>query len=433
MVALMHSLDPLGQRPVSANQNGWIGLSTPLDVQGFDYSTQNYDQWHNQAPNIPSISSETSSAVSDRGEYANDAVGGHVSGYDTNEPSWGETAEGAWGGIGISNGQGILTRAFISGGWTWTGWDYRGEPTPYAWPDTNSHFGILDLCGFEKVRPWQRRGSSSSSSSLASDAAHATMLPFTPPHAVHAPFTRTTTCTHAHTHVAMAQDRFYWYKAWFSQPSPPSVHLFPHWNWQAGSNVDLWVYSNADSVELLVNGVSQGTKKMPTYSHVNWNGIPWVAGSIEARAYTNGSSTPVAFSVRNTTGAATSLRLSVRDGVGATLMAGCHDVALVMVEVIDANGAVVPTSSAVVTWSVDGPATFSGSGNGDPANTVTSISPTLAAFHGLGLAVIQGGTTPGAVRVSASAPGLTGDTLTIQQNMPPAGFTARWCRNEPTL
>ena len=196
MVALMHSLDPLGQRPVSANQNGWIGLSTPLDVQGFDYSTQNYDQWHNQAPNIPSISSETSSAVSDRGEYANDAVGGHVSGYDTNEPSWGETAEGAWGGIGISNGQGILTRAFISGGWTWTGWDYRGEPTPYAWPDTNSHFGILDLCGFEKVRPWQRGGSSSSSSNLASDAAHATMLPFTAPHAVHAPFTRTTTCTH---------------------------------------------------------------------------------------------------------------------------------------------------------------------------------------------------------------------------------------------
>ena len=42
----MHELDPLGNRPVSANQNGWVGPTTPLDVQGFDYSTQNYDKWH---------------------------------------------------------------------------------------------------------------------------------------------------------------------------------------------------------------------------------------------------------------------------------------------------------------------------------------------------------------------------------------------------
>jgi len=69
MKKLMHSLDPRSGRPVSANQNGWVGPQTPLDVQGFDYSTQNYDNWHSQAPNIPSISSETSSAVSDRGEY----------------------------------------------------------------------------------------------------------------------------------------------------------------------------------------------------------------------------------------------------------------------------------------------------------------------------------------------------------------------------
>ena len=83
---LFHALDPLGNRPVSANQNGWIGPSTPLDVQGFDYSTGNYDNWHKEAPGIPSISSETSSAVSDRGEYKNDPAGGHVQGYDNQYP-----------------------------------------------------------------------------------------------------------------------------------------------------------------------------------------------------------------------------------------------------------------------------------------------------------------------------------------------------------
>lgn len=154
MKKLMHQLDPRGGRPVSANQNGWVGPTTPLDVQGFDYSTQTYDKWHKEAPTIPSISSETSSAVGDRGEYANDQAGGHVSGYDNQHPGWGENAETAWGGVGESDGQGILTRPFISGGWTWTGWDYRGEPTPYAWPDVNSHFGILDLCGFEKDRTY---------------------------------------------------------------------------------------------------------------------------------------------------------------------------------------------------------------------------------------------------------------------------------------
>ncbi len=180
MKALMHELDPLGGRPVSANQNGWLGPNTPLDLQGIDYSTGSYDSHHAATPTIPLISSETSSAVSDRGEYVDNKTAGHVEGYDNQYPGWGESAEQAWGGVGMSNGQGVLTRPFISGGWTWTGWDCecrcftpgpqhssvqprpppapllpptdRGEPTPYAWPDVNSHFGILDLAGFEKDR-----------------------------------------------------------------------------------------------------------------------------------------------------------------------------------------------------------------------------------------------------------------------------------------
>jgi hypothetical protein len=91
----MHGLDPLGGRVVSANQNSWLGPSTPLDVQGIDYDTGGYDKVHSDAPGIPCISSETSSAVSDRGEYANNATTGHVSGYDNNYPGWGQSAEQA--------------------------------------------------------------------------------------------------------------------------------------------------------------------------------------------------------------------------------------------------------------------------------------------------------------------------------------------------
>ena len=82
-----------------AIQNGWLGKDTVLDLQGFDYATQNYDKWHADAPDIPAISSETSSAVGDRGEYANDRISGHVRGYDTEAPLWGQTAEVAWNGF----------------------------------------------------------------------------------------------------------------------------------------------------------------------------------------------------------------------------------------------------------------------------------------------------------------------------------------------
>ena len=114
-MGVIHKWDPLGNRPVSANNNDLNGPQTILDLQGFDYATGSYDDWHKRAPTIPAISSETSSAYGDRGEYKNDPASGHVTGYDTENPSWGQTTEVAWSAI--------LTRSFMSGGFTWTGWD----------------------------------------------------------------------------------------------------------------------------------------------------------------------------------------------------------------------------------------------------------------------------------------------------------------------
>jgi len=76
--AIFKKFDPLGQRVVSANYNGWsqtdrdVPGADLLDLLGFDYATDSYDEWHAADKTHPSISSETSSAVSDRGEYAND-------------------------------------------------------------------------------------------------------------------------------------------------------------------------------------------------------------------------------------------------------------------------------------------------------------------------------------------------------------------------
>ena len=101
------------------------------------------------------------------------------------------------------------------------------------------------------------------------------------------------------------KDRFYWYQAWYA-PEVPMIHIFPHWNGPDGAPV--WVYSAVDAVELFVNGVSQGTKYMERFSHLEWGPVPWVAGRLAAVGYMTGSSTPVATAMVNTTGPPAALR-----------------------------------------------------------------------------------------------------------------------------
>ena len=142
MQNLAHSLD--STRPCTAAMSGgWgSGFSLVLDVTGFNYSLGSVDWYHSTYSTSNIIGTETSSQVTDRGIYTNDAVNGYVWGYDLNPVPWGETAEAWW--------QFYYARPWSSGGFCWTGFDYRGEPTPYGWPCINSHFGILDTCGFPK-------------------------------------------------------------------------------------------------------------------------------------------------------------------------------------------------------------------------------------------------------------------------------------------
>lgn len=371
---VFHSNDPLMGRPVSANNNGWNGANTVLDLQGFDYNTGNYDDWHKRAPNIPAISSETSSAVSDRGEYANDKESGHVRGYDTEHPGWAQTAEYAWSSID--------DRDFMSGGFTWTGFDYKGEPTPYGWPNVNSHFGTIDIAGFPK-------------------------------------------------------DRFYWYQA--NYVDKPLVHVFPHWNWatskhgsgshlhectgmcsensESGATVEVWAFSNADVVELFVNGVSQGNVTSSKESHFAWPSVPYSPGKLQARGYMHDG--VVATMTVVTTGVAAKIRASIKDGVGSNgIVADNSDAALVQVEVLDKDGNVVPANGPNVTFSVGGPGKLTCTSNGDPSNLVNDKSPKLAAYHGLLLGVVQGTHEAGKITVTASTDELGSSTVILESKKP---------------
>ena len=341
MVRRCHELDPTRVVSAAVNGDNEKGVSEALDIIGFNYNLKYPDPFHKKYPKRPLYGSETSSAISTRGEYATDPLRNTVSCYDGVVP-WGETPEGWWGFYG--------TRDWEAGGFAWTGFDYRGEPTPYGWPSINSQFGIVDMCGFPK-------------------------------------------------------DYFYYYKAWWGKE--PSLHLFPHWNWHGreGDEIPVWVYSNLDEVELLVNGKSLGSQKVPRLGHVEWN-VKYEAGMIEARASKDGK--VVLAEKQETTSPTVSIRLTADR---TEINADGEDVAILKVEALDKEGRPVPTANNKIAFNVYGVGKLIGVGNGDPNCQESDKASKRSLFNGFAQVIIQSTKRPGEIHIEAVKDGWEGAEL----------------------
>ncbi len=342
MVRRCHELDPTRVVSAAVNGDNEKGVSDALDIIGFNYNLRFPDAFHKQHPTKAVYGSETSSAISTRGMYVTDPLRNLVNDYNGVVP-WGETAEEWWTFYG--------TRNWMAGGFAWTGFDYRGEPTPYGWPSINSQFGIVDMCGFPK-------------------------------------------------------DTFYYYKAWWGKE--PSLHLFPHWNFagREGEEIPVWVYSNLEEVELFVNGKSAGSQKMPHLGHVEWK-VKYVPGTIEARASKGGQ--VVLTEKRDTTGPAVAIRLTADR---TEINADGEDVAVLKVEVLDKEGRPVPTASNLIAFKVSGAGTLIGVGNGDPNCQESDKEPVRSLFNGLAQVIVQSTKRPGEIRIEAVKEGWDGQELT---------------------
>ena len=302
MQALIKRLDPT--RPVTYNStagNDRAGINEVVEVRGWSYriGVDRMDAYHTAHPQQPNVGSEQGSTITTRGIYATDPARCYMSAYDDNQTDWSNTAK-QWAGF-------FGPRPWLSGGFVWTGFDYRGEPTPYGWPCINSHFGILDTCGFPK-------------------------------------------------------DNFWLYQSWWTEP--PMVHLLPHWNWpgREGQEIDVRAHSNAEEVELFLNGQSLGRQKTAPFSELKWK-VKYAPGTLSARALRAGS--VVAETRVETTGAPAAVRLTADR---AALRADGEDAAVVTVAVVDAQGRIVPTANVPVSFSLAGPGHIIGVGNGDPTS-----------------------------------------------------------------
>ena len=343
MIQRTHELDPTRLCTAAVNASFEAHFAEQLDVMGFNYNLNVIDGWHKAHPKTPSVGSETASTVSTRGIYETDKLRNWVSAYDLNHTSWSELAEDWW--------KFYATREWLAGGFAWTGFDYRGEPTPYGWPSINSQFGIVDMCGFPK-------------------------------------------------------DNYFYYKAWWG--NEPVLHVFPHWNWEEreGEIVRVWVHSNLDEVELFLNGKSQGSQKIQPLTHLEWK-VKYEPGVIEARGTKNGQ--VVLTEKRETTGKPESIKLTADR---TTIDANGEDIAIVRVEVMDAQGRAVPTAENQISFKVTGEGKLIGVGNGDPNCQESDKEPKRSLFNGLAQLILQGSKTPGTIALEAYTEPWPGPHLT---------------------
>jgi beta-galactosidase len=193
------------------------------------------------------------------------------------------------------------------------------------------------------------------------------------------------------------------------------VHIVPmDWtSWTAGQSVTVWVYSNADSVELFLNGTSQGSKTISaTTAHAQWS-VPFAKGTLQAKATKGG--TVVATDAVQTAGAATALALKADR---PSIAADGRDLAYVEVDIVDAQGVVLPQAKDTIAFTISGPGTLVGLDAGDSTNHDSYKGTSHAAFSGKLMAIVQSTTTAGTVTLKATSGSLAAGSVVIATATP---------------
>jgi beta-galactosidase len=378
LTGICHEEDPT--RPVTAGFNQPENaiknkLADEVDIPGFNYGVRLYAKILADHPGWTIVGAETASCVSSRGVYhlPIEKYEKHPSlqltSYDVISPPWAYCPDVEFAGLDETPA--------VLGEFVWTGFDYLGEPTPYFawdetrdekdWPAHSSYFGIVDLAGFPK-------------------------------------------------------DRFYLYQSqWTDGTKEPMVHLLPHWNWagREGQPIPVMAYTNAEEVELLLNGQSLGRKRkgepfvMPVGQKISddlrfttkyrlvWE-VPYAPGTLKAVAYAGGK--PVATTEVKTTGVPARLVLAPDR---ARIRADGEDLSFVTVRVEDRDGNLVPGADNLVKFAVQGAGRIAAVDNGNAASLEPFQADQRQAFSGLALLIVRSERgSRGEIRVTATSEGL---------------------------
>ena len=325
-------------RPITAgcnepSPNNHLFKSGAIDIIGFNYHHQWVKDVPTNFPSKPFIFSESVSALQTRGFYMMPSDSVYVAPKQWwlpyTDPTFMCSAydnfHASWSSTHEETWDVVKHNAFVGGQYIWTGFDYIGEPTPYGFPARSSYFGIIDLAGFPK-------------------------------------------------------DSYYMYQSEWT--SKPVLHLFPHWNWVPGDEIDMWCYyNNADEVELFINGKSQGVrKKVDSHQyHVMWRVI-FDPGEVKVVARKDGKE--VVQQTIKTAGAPDHIRLSY-DYRGKTTD-------FIVAEVVDKDGNLCPWADDEIYFIYEGEGGILGTDNGCQTSMERFTAPHRKAFFGKCLVVAKG-------------------------------------------
>src|SRR5213596_1458266 len=357
LAGIVRALDPT--RPITqAANNGSpqnpVFHAGALDLLGHNYHHEVWADFPTQYPGAKFIITEAMSALNSRGVYdqPSDSVAVYYTPYEKNRgpqpPKNGrlssyDNSRAFWGSLHEESLRLFERYPFLSGIFVWQGIDYLGEPTPYEWPARSSYFGVVDLAGFPK-------------------------------------------------------DPFYLYQSVWTER--PMLHLLPHWNWTPGESIDVWAYTNADEVELFLNGKSLGVKRKPEpVSHLMWR-VAYAPGTL--RAVARKSDRVWVTAEVKTAGAPARVAL-VPDR--ARIRADGEDLSFVTVRVEDRAGVEVPTAEPLIRFRVSGPARIVGVDNGDQISHTSFQAKQVRLFNGRAVVIIRSNGRPGTATLTAEADG----------------------------
>ncbi len=327
-------------RPVTAGNNetepyNLLFKANALDIIGFNYHEYNWgEKFKEKFPNLPLIITESTSALQTRGHYITPADTQYLwpqrwdIPFDTpdHKCSAYDNVRAPWGSTHETTLKEYMKYPWVSGIFVWTGFDYLGEPTPYGWPSRSSYFGIIDLAGFEK-------------------------------------------------------DVYYLYQSLWTQKDV--LHLLPHWNWNEGDTVDVWAYTNAQEVELFLNGESMGKKTFENDNlHLSWK-VPFKAGELKAVAKRNGKE----FSSVVKTSDKPSQLLAFADR--NVIYANGIDLSFITINVADKNDVIVPDACNKIDFEISGPGEIVGLDNGDEVCHESFKGSSHSAFNGKCLCIVK--------------------------------------------
>ncbi len=364
LAAIVHKLAP-GIPVTSAcndpSPNNFIIKSGALDLIGYNYHHENFEQFPETFPGKKFIAAETTSSLHSRGCYDlpadsvriwpyrwdesfHDGNPDHTcSAYDNCHAPWGSTHEEVW--------RLIKKNDYLSGLYVWTGFDYLGEPTPYQWPSRSSYFGILDMAGFPK-------------------------------------------------------DVYYMYQSEWTDKDV--LHVFPHWNWQEGQAIDVWAYTNYPEVEIFVNGESKGLKTRTGEDlHLQWQ-VDYEPGTLKAVGKKpNGQKKEVFL---RTAGVPSKILL---EADRSSIRADGKDLSFVTVTLLDRENTPVPHADNRIHFEVSGMAGIAGVDNGNQTSHRSFLDSSAEAFMGKCLVILRSSGTRGEAVLTASSEGLEPSSIKI--------------------